>query len=43
MVAGSIFEAFQDLVDLSSETEWVVIALMPAILFGQLGLHLAVK
>ena len=38
MVAGSIFEAFQDLVDLSSETEWVGGgALMPAILFGKLG------
>ncbi len=38
MVAGSIFEAFQNLVDLSSETEWIGGgALMPAILFAQLG------
>jgi PmbA protein len=38
MVAGSIFEAFQNMVDLSRETEWVGgSALMPAILFSQLG------
>jgi PmbA protein len=38
MVAGSIFEAFKNMVDLSSETEWVGgSALMPAILFAQLG------
>jgi PmbA protein len=38
MVAGSIFEAFQNLGDLSSETEWIGAgALMPAILFTKLG------
>jgi PmbA protein len=38
MVAGNIFAAFKDLVDLSSETEWVGGgALVPAILFAQLG------
>lgn len=38
MVAGNIFSAFKDLVDLSRETEWVGGgALVPAILFAQLG------
>jgi PmbA protein len=38
MVAGSIFEAFKNMVDLSSEVEWVGgSALIPAILFAQLG------
>jgi len=38
MVAGSIFEAFQNLADLSIETEWIGAgALMPAILFTKLG------
>ncbi|MEE3716371.1 metallopeptidase TldD-related protein [Tumidithrix elongata RA019] len=38
MVAGNIFAAFKDLIDLSSETEWVGGgALVPAILFAQLG------
>ncbi len=38
MVAGSIFEAFKNMVDLSSEAEWVGgSALIPAILFAKLG------
>ncbi|CAN1213358.1 metallopeptidase TldD-related protein [Tumidithrix helvetica PCC 7403] len=38
MVAGNIFSAFKELIDLSSETEWVGGgALVPAILFAQLG------
>ncbi|WP_030007727.1 TldD/PmbA family protein [Picosynechococcus sp. NKBG042902] len=38
MVAGSIFEAFADLVDFSDTCEWVGgSAYMPAILFGKLG------
>jgi PmbA protein len=38
MVAGSIFEAFKNLADLSSESEWVGGgAYLPSILFQQLG------
>lgn len=38
MVAGSIFEAFQHLVDLSDRAEWVGGgSLMPSLLFGELG------
>jgi PmbA protein len=38
MVAGSIFEAFKNLVDLSSESQWVGGgAYLPSILFQQLG------
>ncbi|MFM9265945.1 TldD/PmbA family protein [Tychonema sp. BBK16] len=38
MVAGSIFEAFKNLVDLSSECEWVGGgAYLPSMLFQQLG------
>lgn len=38
MVAGSIFEAFQNLVDLSNEPEWIGGgAYVPAILFAKLG------
>ena len=38
MVAGSIFEAFKNLVDLSSEFEWVSgEALLPSMMFQQLG------
>lgn len=38
MVAGSIFEAFDDLIDLSNTCEWVGgSAYMPSMLFGKLG------
>lgn len=38
MVAGSIFEAFDHLIDLSDTQEWIGgSALMPAMLFGELG------
>jgi PmbA protein len=38
MVAGSIFEAFKNLADLSSEAEWVGgAAYLPSILFQHLG------
>lgn len=38
MVAGSIFEAFNDLVDLSDRPEWVGGgAYVPSVLFGKLG------
>ena len=38
MVAGSIFEAFKNLVDLSSESEWVGgAAYLPSMMFQQLG------
>ncbi|MGL5192897.1 MAG: metallopeptidase TldD-related protein, partial [Chroococcales cyanobacterium] len=38
MVAGSIFEAFDNLVDFSSERDWVGGgALLPSMLFGKLG------
>ena len=38
MVAGSIFEAFDHLIDLSDRREWVGgSALMPSMLFGKLG------
>lgn len=38
MVAGSIFEAFDDLIDLSNTCEWIGgSAYMPSMLFGKLG------
>jgi PmbA protein len=38
MVAGSIFEAFDRLIDLSNTCEWIGgSALMPSMLFGELG------
>ena len=38
MVAGSIFEAFQQLVDLGDQPEWVGgSSYMPSLLFGKLG------